>query len=111
MANNEMSTEEASARLANMLNGRKVYNVRYIRSDKSTHTYVVCKPEDMKKALRSEKGFVFFDKVMSYAKRIEYATVCWGSGLVMPKDGGRNYCLVDFSIPVNKIEEVDEVKL
>lgn len=48
MTNNEMSTEEASARLANMLNGRKVYNVRYIRSDKSTHTYVVCKPEDQK---------------------------------------------------------------
>ena len=48
---------------------------------------------------------------MSYAKRIEYMEVTWGDGLVMPKDGGRNYCLVDFSIPVNKIEEVDEVKL
>lgn len=111
MANNEMSTEEASARLANMLNGRKVYNVRYIRSDKSTHAYVVCEPEDMKKALRSKTGFVFFDKIMSYAKRIEYMEVTWCDGLVMPKDGGRNYCLVDFSIPVNKIEEVDEVKL
>ena len=63
--------------------------------------------------LKNHRKYVmlFFDKVMSYAKRIEYATVCWGSGLVMPKDGGRNYCLVDFSIPVNKIEEVDEVKL
>ena len=110
MANNEMSTEEASARLANMLNGRKVYNVRYIRSDKSTHTYVVCKPEDMKKALRSEKGFVFFDKVMSYAKSMVCMDVSWVDGLVMPKDGAKNYCLVDFSIPVNKIEEVDEVK-
>jgi len=55
MVNSKMNTEEASARLANMLNGRKVYKVRYIKSDKSTHTYVVCKPEDMKKALQSEK--------------------------------------------------------
>ena len=111
MTNNEMSTEEASARLANMLNGRKVYKIRYIKSDKATHTYVVCEPEDMKNALRSKTGFVFFDKIMSYAKRIEYMEVTWGDGLVMPKDGGRNYCLVDFSIPVNKIEEVDQVKL
>lgn len=106
-----MNEEEASARLANMLNERKVYKVRYIKSDKATHTYVVCKPEDMKNALRSETGFVFFDKIMSYAKRIECMDVSWGDGLVMPKDGAKNYCLVDFSIPVNKIEEVDEIKL
>ncbi|MCR1904381.1 hypothetical protein NSA11_10955 [Lactobacillus taiwanensis] len=37
--------------------------------------------------------------------------VTWVDGLVMPKDGAKKYCLVDFSIPVNRIEEVDEVKL
>lgn len=111
MTNNEMNKEEASARLANILNGKKVYKVRYNKSDKATHTYVVCEPEDMKNALRSKTGFVFFDKIMSYAKRIEYIEVTWVDGLVMPKDGAKNYCLVDFSIPVNKIEEVDEVKL
>ncbi|WP_195577380.1 MULTISPECIES: hypothetical protein [Lactobacillus] len=111
MTNNEMNEEEASARLANMLNERKVYKIRYTKSDKTTHTYVVCKPEDMKGALRSGTGFVFFDKIMSYAKRIGCIGVSWGDGLVMPKDGAKNYCLVDFSIPVNKIEEVDEVKL
>ena len=78
MVNSKMNTEEASARLANMLNGKKVYKVRYIKSDKATHTYVVCKPEDMKNALRSETGFVFFDKIMSYAKRIGCMDVSWG---------------------------------
>lgn len=111
MTNNEMNEEEASARLANMLNERKLYKVRYTKSDKATHTYVVCKPEDMKNALRSETGFVFFDKIMSYAKSMVCMDVSWVDGLVMPKDGAKNYCLVDFSIPVNKIEEVDEVKL
>lgn len=57
-----MSTEEASARLANMLNGRKVYKVRYIKSDKATHTYVVCKPEDMKKLYDQKKDLYFLIK-------------------------------------------------
>lgn len=38
MTNNEMNKEEASARLANILNGRKVYKVRYNKFDKATHT-------------------------------------------------------------------------
>ena len=103
MTNNEMSAEEASARLANILNGRKVYKVRYTKSDKATHTYVVCKPEDMKNALRSETGFVFFDKIMSYAKRIEYIEVT--------ENDIAEVLSIWTGIPVNKLTETEAKRL